>query len=142
MPSVLHYHTINSPPTHWSALHCTELHVNIVMYTSIFTKLATAVLQSFLNSDTKQAKFPSWGNLPIKVTVPRTGKRLIICPVFQKKNYNTLHGHLTLQLDFSFVSGHLVLGDIWKSLKTLVVIVKLANHSPWTWLFAKNGLFP
>ena len=36
MPASLHYHTTNPPPKNFSALHCTELHANIALHTSIW----------------------------------------------------------------------------------------------------------
>ena len=45
--------------------------------------LATVVQQSFLLNDAKQAKFPSWWNIPIWVSFPRTGILTILGEFFE-----------------------------------------------------------
>ena len=53
MPTALHYHTTNPPPKNFSALHCTELHANIALHTSIwpvqyFREVQCSAVQSSL----------------------------------------------------------------------------------------------
>ena len=68
------------------------------------------------------------------VTVPRTGKRSIICPPFKKSN-NALQCHLTLYLGFFNCFGSFRPFYLWNILKKLIPLVKLIYNSPWNWMF-------